>query len=301
MLLIGSSALRYNGIIPVRRSADVDIIGTQAELDELQSGGYQPVSGRAFRVGDDRIIDFEVALPGSSAEDYLVYSSGYDTTVCNRLGTQPTLLGRKVTVARLAVLYSLKRSHRHKPRRWHKHIRDYHELKQVCKDRDALAHITKKREQEYTLKTPSLDKTVDEFFDDSVSNRVFIHDQIHEVMAHGERPLYESIRISPDRVTCSLAKWEALSPEDRLSCVKEEAYVIALERAIIPMLFSGGKQADPTKALYWALMRICTTLCSGWFRDFATENYPAIESGLDLEYHLRFMAAVDAGAIRRIA
>lgn len=296
MLLVGSAALIMNGIPLTRKTGDIDVIGTQAELDELQAGGFTPVTGRAFRMHDwpNIIVDFEVAQSGSSAAAYLALGREV-------VNDTVKLCGHDINLASLPVLYSLKRSHRHSPKAWHKHIADYHMLRRACLYDDELEEITLQREDEMTIKTPSLNKSVKDFFDDNVSNRVFIHDEIHEVMAYYDRPLYERIRKSPDKVACSLVKWNGLPAFERQQCVLEEAYVIALERAVIPMMFSGGPRVDPARALYWAFMRICTTLCSGWFREYATDNYQAIESGADMQYHEKFFAAVDAGRIKRIA
>jgi hypothetical protein len=294
MMIIGSTAALLRGIYFDRRPPpDMDVIGTQAELDILQSQGYEPVVGKSFRLpGNPTIIDFEVAAPRSSADAYLHAGDGRTDKAgegCYEVATLP-------------ILYSLKRSHRHMPKAWHKHIRDYHQLKHRVGGVDSLHLITEQREREYLAKaTPALrNKTAAEFFDDTVSNKVFVHDDIHLVMAHDDRPMFERIRKSPDTVDCSRQKWDQLSVGDRVCCVLEEAYVIALERAVIPMVFSGGRRVDPVKALQWAIMRICTTLCSGWFRDFATEHYLHLEAALDLEYHLAFFKAVDEGRIRRI-
>src|SRR5690606_12312797 len=158
-------------------------------------------------------------------------------------------------------------------RQFEKHIHDYHLMLPLVGG-DKLSDITKKRRKEIEesrgkLKTPSLQKKTDEFFDDNVSNKTFIHDHIHAVMAYKDKPMFEYIKPDPDRVTCSKDFWEKLSQKDKIKCVLEEAMVIALERAMIPMYFDGGRLADPHKAFKWALMRICTTLCSGWFRQFA--------------------------------
>ncbi len=62
----------------------------------------------------------------------------------------------------------------------------------------------------------------------------------------------------------------------------EEAYVIALERKIIPtMKGSPGPFWKPFDAFKWALMRICTTLCSGFFRQWAIDNYFLILNSYD--------------------
>lgn len=152
---------------------------------------------------------------------------------------------------------------------------------------DKYADITLKRQKEHAAhKPPSLEKSKQEFFNDDVSNHVFEHDQIHEVMAHRARPVFEYIASATDIVKSDKAKFFALSTTEQMQCALEEAYVIALERAIVPMLFEGKKLADSESALQWALMRICTTLTSGWFREFAVENYPAIWNLADKGYAL---------------
>ena len=151
------------------------------------------------------------------------------------------------------------------------------------------------------LKTPSLARKAEDFFDDNVSNKTFIHDQIHEVMAFGERPMFEKILKEPGvSVACSKEKFNDLKYLDRIRCVQEEAYVIALERAMIPMLFEKGPLSRPKDAYLWAVMRICTTLCSGWFREFALENYDDLVLFYNSDYVDKFLNAVEDGRIKRI-
>src|SRR3954452_13976362 len=63
--------------------------------------------------------------------------------------------------------------------------------------------------------------------------------------------------------------------QTQLNCVKEEAMVIALERYLIPMISKNHESSYQS-----ALVRICTTLTKGWFRQFAIDNYPRL-SNLD--------------------
>jgi hypothetical protein len=51
--------------------------------------------------------------------------------------------------------------------------------------------------------------------------------------------------------------------------------VIALERYLIPMI-----SKNQETSYHLALVRICTTLTKGWFRQFAIDNYPRL-SNLD--------------------
>src|SRR5205809_4637853 len=63
--------------------------------------------------------------------------------------------------------------------------------------------------------------------------------------------------------------------QKQLNCIKEEAMVIALERYLIPKI---SKNQETSYSL--ALVRICTSLTKGWFRQFAIDNYPRL-SNLD--------------------
>lgn len=307
MLIIGSSALAAHAAkrgIPFRKPRDLDVICTTFEMIVFAEAHglhlvMNPNDQRHWIANDapeyDH-IEFDLADEGTSSAAYIDYVASSDPT---NLFTLP-VYGNETIVAPLEVLFSIKKSHRFIPRQWEKHIRDYHLLKQLV-DKDVLPEVTKQRVKETPKhKTPSLQKTKDEFFQDDVSNHVFVHDDIHLVMAHREKPMYEYIKISPERVTCDKNKFFALSFHDQMRCVLEEAYVIALERAIIPMLFEGKKLATAETAMQWSLMRICTTLTGGWFREFAVENYPAIWAVWDRQYVQKFLRAVDEGRIKQI-
>lgn len=294
MLIIGSRALQYYAQergVPFRSPGDTDVICSEVEmlwyLDDLgvaceQTGANHYVA----RTAKGRHMEFEIATIDSSGDRYL-YEVG------RTLG--------QIMIAPLDVLLSIKKSHLYIPRKkWKQHMQDYHLMKSWGVV-DTYSGVTKLRRKEHeNLKTPSLNKTADEFFDDHVSNKTFIHDEIHTVMAHQEKPMFEYIKVDPALVKCSKDKFWALTPEQRIQCVLEEAYVIALERGIIPMLFEGKKVAESESAFDWALFRICTTLTSGWFREFAAENWPAIREAYDRGYATKFLTAVDEGKIRRI-
>jgi hypothetical protein len=294
-VIVGSAALLHHLMMiaspaeqTFRRIADIDVICKTAEMQKL-CGFYnvkpRPLSNAHWIADiDDNLkhIEFEVIECSPSGKAYYDY--------CNGNGFAP-----------IEVLYSLKRSHRFEPRHWQKHIGDYHLLKNLVGGVDKLADITKMRVAEMKAHhLPSLNKTKDEFFKDDVSNHVFEHDQIHEIMAHRERPMFEYISDGSSTVKSSRAKWEELSLPDRVKCVLEEAYVIALERGVVPMLYEGKKLADSKSALQWSLMRICTTLTGGWFREFAVENFPLIWQSRDDNYVAKFLTAVDEGRIKRI-
>lgn len=113
----------------------------------------------------------------------------------------------------------------------------------------------------------------DDFFDDNV-DKVYDHDYLHELFAFGERPMFEKLKQEDnfDKAWCEKDLWDNLTLEEKCQCAAEETYVISAERFLIP---SDWKFA-PRRAYFRALHKVCTTLTSGWFRDFAIDNYPRI-------------------------
>jgi len=61
-----------------------------------------------------------------------------------------------------------------------------------------------------------------------------------------------------------------------------------------------GQSEKFVKYFYVPLMRICTTLCSGWFREFATDNWSKIVDQYDKDYVLKFLEAEYSGLIKKI-
>lgn len=306
MLIIGSTALKEGlkkyGLELGRDPKDFDLICSQKEMEEFceeYQSTPEKLADYKYHVvlPQGSHVEFELLEQSKSGQLYMEYINKF------KLNTIQSLVQNRY-YAPLEVMLSIKRSHRHYPRQFDKHIRDYSLIKSVMPV-DILDGITKIREQETkerygALKTPSLAKSSKDFFTDNVSNRVFIHDEIHKIMAHKEKPMYEYYSVGDGTVKCSKKKFFALKGLDKMKGVLEEAYVIALERILIPMMYSGGPLSTPEKAFKWALMRICTTLTSGWFRDFATENYEMIYKIYNPFYYETFFDAVDNGRIKRI-
>jgi len=78
--------------------------------------------------------------------------------------------------------------------------------------------------------------------------------------------------------------WEGLTDEQKAHCVLEEAYVIGLERLIIPAKVEGRKDVNPFIAFKHGLEKVCTVLSSGWFQDWAINNYYYVLNMYNSEY-----------------
>lgn len=211
-------------------------------------------------------------------------------------------------IANKPTLKAIKLGHLIYPNRdWEKYIGDYHQLKLVYLDhwQRKLVQLHRKctKERFKVRGTPKLiDVSKEDFFDDNVT-KYFEHDDIHGVMAHREKPMFTYMQSNPESVECSKDLWNKFTHEQSNQCVMEEAYVIALERHIIPAAM-GGKitklTTKPLEAFKWALMRVCTTLCSGWFREWAINNYFTILNEYNPKYIDTFFDAVESGKIKTL-
>jgi hypothetical protein len=106
-----------------------------------------------------------------------------------------------------------------------------------------------------------------------------------------ERPAYSYY--SNAEVMCSKKLWDNCSYDIKLFGALEEIYVLALERSQIP--FRG--KTDPKKSFEMAAMKVCTSITSGWFREFCWENYDAIIKAYDENYATKFWEKVDRGEV----
>jgi hypothetical protein len=156
-------------------------------------------------------------------------------------------------------LYTMKISHGYWDLHgsWDKHATDIMFLqrkgcKLIPELHDLLLEIWKER---YPANTISLDKSADEFFTDHVPY-VYVHDTVHETVAYHDRPWYESYLKDGSDVMVDNAKFWALPLEHQLEAVREEIYVIALERCLIPKNYKGS----PMRAYRWALRRVAISL-----------------------------------------
>lgn len=164
---------------------------------------------------------------------------------------------------------------------YHKHIMDgsfqYDDI-----DREILnerIHLTMKS---YPQKNPSLKQTKNEFFDDFVVKK-FDHDYLHEIVAYNDIPMYKRMQdLSKDSVWCEKKKWDLFSHLEKLQCIAEECTVIAFERFLIPKDYKFGFKT----AFILSLDKVCTTLTSGWFRDYAIDHYNQLVNMFDLNRYI---------------
>lgn len=188
-----------------------------------------------------------------------------------------------LTLKGLAIL---KRSHLWRDLGFKKHITMYHKhimdgsFRFNDMDRKILGERTRLTMESYPQKNPSLKQTKNDFFDDFVVKK-FDHDYLHDVVAfeYG-KPMYRRMQNKDiDSVWCIKDDWDNFTHEDKLKCIFEECTVIAFERFVIPNDYRYGMKT----AFVLSLDKVCTTLTSGWFRDYAIDHYVELVNMFDYE------------------
>lgn len=211
------------------------------------------------------------------------------------------IMGCKVSykICSFIGLYLLKLSHRYKKNSVHfeKTMQDlkFFESKDMKRSdiydfgyEDILA---KREALTYNYSHPKLNTSKKEFFTDSVPYQ-YDHDTIHEAVKHLDRPAYTYYMQDGEQVQCSKKKFFEVEDIVRLYGVLEESYVLALERAIIP------HGTDPQRAFNIALEKVCTSITSGWFREFAYDNYYKVKSMYHPSFVNKFQEALERGTIK---
>ena len=199
--------------------------------------------------------------------------------------------GQKASVMNLVGLAIMKRSHLWRDLKFDRHIAMYlharldKEIKMIqneptryAKELFDLNNRIKLTMKEYPQGHPNLMQSKDDFFDDAVKKK-YDHDLLHDLVAKlsfDDVPVYTHLLKYEGMAYCCKDKWNALNHHMQIRAVLEEATVIAIERFMIP----NNWQYIEKRAMLKALQKICTTLCSGWFRDFSIDSYKECLEGL---------------------
>lgn len=151
-------------------------------------------------------------------------------------------------------------------------------------DRELYFKLVEDWKKVHGKKWASLEKKdSNNFFEDAVK-RKYVHDTIHEAVSVYDRPLYERTLKEDGKVGCSEKKFDNLDFNDRILMVKEEVWVTALERYLIPNDF----KYSPKRAYYQSLKKLTTTMSSGFFKFFIIDNFDKLYKSTDDSYIEKF-------------
>lgn len=213
-------------------------------------------------------------IPKAEVEfaDQLANTYVYENFISDTVVKTPA--GFSVECVSLRGLAAIKRSHLWRDHFFEKHITQYHKhLKhhRDPQDDQFIKDRAKATKEMIRYAQPSLLKPNEEFFDDAVDKK-FDHDWLHELVAFGDHPIYLDMKRDLSLAWCEKDLWDSFSQDKKLHCVAEETMVIAMERFLIP----NDWKYSLFGAYYKALTKVCTTLSSGWFRDFSLDHHPEI-------------------------
>lgn len=301
MILIGSAALAFVRKDLIRRLNDVDIIGTWDELQVLcrslkerdQKIRVVPLSkDKTVIFTPSRIFEFEIAWAGTTGESLMKRVMSSDRPM-----TPPDFIpGFEIRCADLDELYTLKMSHRFRknsPHFW-KTRGDIMEMRKAGAKIFSESWFRHREIETYDYSHPNLNVKKEDFFRGDGIQYVYDHDSIHEAVAYPLQPAYRQYMKEGSQVFSSKKKFFELSHDERIRGVVEECYVLALERSQIP--FRDNK-VNPTDSFMKALEKVCTSITSGWFREFAWENAIEALEKCDPAYVDRFWKSVENGMV----
>jgi len=296
-VLIGSATYRDD-------YQDLDLIADQdfasaliSRFPERKIADRETSRGSAYALISelDVIVEIFVPKPGTA----------HDVALQMEHTQKRNILGQEVLIPDLPILAALKKAHLIAYHKWDRHIREYGKIKELLGIKvfkpveygEQIERIFKLHRQEIkneVKKHPKLKVGKDQFFEEA-EFKIFDHDSIHRAIALGSVPAYTLML--DGEVWCSRDKWNVLSQEDKLRCVIEESAILALERSIIPALYLNRQFMGAQWAYEYALSKVCTSITSGFFREWAIEHWAeAIRSRPD--YVSKFFEGLKTSLIK---
>lgn len=307
MVIIGSTALKQYGLVE-RPPSDTDVVIHYSEFTKLVEylkstdniKFIRPINNRRVRMGlNTSSHQYDVSFDVLESEKMLLAAStDWETIKLREFGDF------EVKLPPLEWLYLIKTAHIYcDTNGFDKNIVDYAVMKGelTISNRlvftDEMINFKRIRRQEAEIfhkhRTPKLNVSNDEFFE--VSSKTvgydFVHDDLHEVYKHRDVPIYQMMKTDQSKAKCEAELFNELPHDLKVESVLEEAYVIATERYLLKRDIS---QQD---AFLMALRRICTTLCSGFFRAFAVDNYFEITTKSSTRFATKFIHAYNENRI----
>jgi hypothetical protein len=263
MIILGSHSIQH---ILGRESKDIDVLATLPDFQDYL--GVNPTvvdKDHVFAKKGNQIFDCE-----------LIWDSGLGLELARLiLSHSQTRFDQdlKAWIPNLNILYMLKMTHRFKKNSPHfrKTMNDIHLMRKAGAIIEPAHMDFFKRRQKETLyyEHPNLNRSKDEFFNPEDNYMVYDHDSIHLTVALYGQPAYESYKTQGNEVLTSRKMFETCPKHLQLAGVYEEAAVLALERHQIPNRFA----PHYLHSAQIALEKVCTSITSGHFREFAWENY----------------------------
>lgn len=128
--------------------------------------------------------------------------------------------------------------------------------------------------------------------------RLYPHDDLHYATCYYREPLFRRLKPDINLAYLSPQSFLRMPHKDKVRLVREEAFVFALERVIIPSIELNMHYSND-HAYQYAIHKICTDATRGWFRSFAVDHYSETIKR-DIDFESKFLAAIAAGRLQKI-
>jgi hypothetical protein len=274
MIIVGSVAGMKHKCVPPRKLKDVDVIGEYA-------------STKAFASSFGEINEEKETAKGTIffTENMIVELEDIDKSEhSSRLFSDMQKDAVDKVYASAEWLYFFKLSHRFKkdsPHFW-KTVRDifYMRSKGITLPNNSEGLMKEREELTYTNKLPKLNVKKTDFFKEEEVYWKYEHDDIHVAVKLYDKPAYTYFLKDGEEVMTDKNKFFSLPKDIQLASCCEEAITLTAERSLIPFDF----RPDPDKMFLFSLMKVCTSITSGYFREFSYDNIYDIIKMYDQKY-----------------
>jgi len=305
MILLGSRALAFRlGDGFWRKPIDFDFLGNQIEFDQwLEKNKEKIKPTELYKIPEfnkwivksehNPPIEFEIVKPGTSNEMLIdLVSNDPETMETKDFGLIPSL----------NAIFAIKDSHKYKKfntdsQSFWKHTIDWHQMKRMnidIKTEYKEFHSLREKETYALQKHPKLNSDKESFFKDDGIQYVYDHDSIHCSVAPNGIPAYTFYSKDDQPVFSDKNKFFSQPREIQLAGVIQEAAVLAIERSKIPF----GDTWSDKQAWLFSLSKICTSITSGWFREFAYENIFDVIRLYPENYWIKFQQDIKNGLVK---
>ena len=300
LVVIGSKALNFH--IPKTRSEkDLDVICSYEAFNQyIKSKRVTPLEVYPEQKGGKMIVKW---ANGDILEAELTWEKSNSKWLYDLVLSDSNSHFNETDVAMevypsLNVLYMIKMSHRYlrNSPAFRKTMLDIRlmRLHNATFEPKYLEWFKVREKDTYWYKHPDLTVGKKDFFKPEEVQYSYDHDDIHEAVKQLERPAYTFYMVTGEQVMCDKDKFLALPHHIKLLGVLEESYVLALERHQIPNDFKPSR----LQSFLIALSKVCTSITSGWFREFAWEHYDEVVELYDNDYVDKFHNALSLGQVK---
>jgi len=182
-------------------------------------------------------------------------------------------------------LYTLKVSHSFWDIKWEKTMFDinFFQEKNLKLDENLFNELYSFWEIKHKEKRVNLNQSNEKFFNSYVK-RKYIHDDIHKEMSYYDEPMFNKLKKDKSKAWINKEMFFNLSKEDQIKTCREEIYVTALERCLIPSDFKIHTLSGYSKAC----KLLITSMTKGWFPKFIVENWKELRKP-DIDYKQKFL------------